>query len=326
MNSVHKAFQYIYKMQTVLITGGTGLIGQRLTKHLVKLGYRLIILTRDPDAKESSEKLKYAAWDVKNQTIDTAAIREADIIIHLAGAGVVDHRWTDKYKKEILSSRVDGGRLIIDSLKKIDNKVTTLISSSAIGWYDRDKGDGSVFMESDPPANDFLGTTCQAWEESVEGAAQLGVRVSKIRTGIVLSTDGGALPEFRKPMKFGIAGILGSGKQIISWIHIDDLCRIFIHAMQNQQMSGSYNATAPRPVSNKELTLKLGKMTRGNFIVPMHVPAFALKMIMGESSIEVLKSTTVSSEKIKQSGFTFLYPSIDAALQQLLAPEAKETN
>ncbi|RYD91475.1 MAG: TIGR01777 family protein, partial [Sphingobacteriales bacterium] len=249
--------------------------------------------------------------------IDVEALLRADYIIHLAGAGVVDKKWTAAYKKEILESRTLSSKLIIDTLSKHPHHVKALVSASATGWYGADKIKGHAFVETDPADKDFLGETCRLWEASVEPAEQLDIAVCKLRTGIVLSKEGGALAEFKKPLNFGVAGILGNGKQVISWIHIDDLCRMYIYAMENAAMRGSYNAVAPAPVTNKELTIKLAETIRGKFYIPMHVPAFVLKIMMGSRSEEVLKSTTVSAEKIKQQGFTFLYPSIDAALSNL---------
>ena len=304
-------------MQTVLITGGTGLIGNRLTEQLIKKGYKVIILTRSVKGKTNTESLQYAAWDIYKQTIDVVAVQTADMIIHLAGAGVVDKRWTPAYKKEILESRVLGSKLIIDTLKQHSNQVKAIIGSSAIGWYGADKEQGRPFVETDPNATDFLGETCFAWEHSISIAASMNIRVCKLRTGIVLSNEGGALVEFKNPIRFGIAAILSNGKQMISWIHIDDLCRMFIYAMENDRLNGSYNAVAPGPVSNKLLTLTLAKAMRGKFFIPVHVPAFVLKLVMGGSSIEVLKSTTVSNEKIKAAGFTFLYPSVESAIGEL---------
>ncbi|MBK5269766.1 MAG: DUF1731 domain-containing protein, partial [Bacteroidia bacterium] len=173
------------------------------------------------------------------------------------------------------------------------------------------------FEESDPPSDDFLGRTCQLWEKSLEPLIGMGKRLVKFRTGIVLSNEGGALPEFTKPLNFGIASILGSGKQIISWLHIEDLVRMYITAIENSDMEGVYNAVAPSPVSNKELVLQLAKIKRGNFFIPIHVPAFLLKLILGELSIEVLKSALVSCDKIHFTGFTFHHPSLKSALQQL---------
>ena len=306
-------------MQTVLITGGTGLVGRALTKHLSAKGYQIIILTRSPANKENNKYIRYAAWDIKKQEIDIDVFSSADFIVHLAGAGVVDKRWTEAYKKEIVESRTLSSKLLIDTLKNHTNKVKSIISASATGWYGPDKEPGKSFIETDKAYTDFLGHTCLLWEQSIEPAQLLGVRVCKLRTGIVLGNDGGALAEFKKPLKFGIAAILSSGKQIVSWIHIDDLCRMYIHAIENETMSGSYNTVAPLPVSNKQLTLILAKAMRGNFFVPMHVPSIVLKLMLGESSIEVLKSTTVSCEKIRATGFDFLYPSIDIAIKELLA-------
>ncbi len=307
-------------METILLTGGTGTIGKYLTAHLLKNGYKVIILTRQLSTGNSiNTGVSYASWNINENAIDTDALQKADHIIHLAGAGVADKRWSSKYKKEIQDSRTKSSALLIDAMMKTPNKIKTLISASAIGWYGPDDARSlqGGFTEDTLPNNDFLGETCRLWEESVDAAASLGKRVVKLRTGIVLSEHGGALEEFKKPLKFGTAAILGDGKQIVSWIHADDLCRMYIKAIQNPTLSGSYNAVAPEPVSNKTLTLQLAKTMRKNAFIPIHVPAFVLKVMLGESSIEVLKSCTVSCKKIKEAGFTFLYPSIEAALNEL---------
>ena len=315
-------------MQTILITGGTGTIGKALTKALLEKEYDVIILTRNIQDKElpgpyHTSRINYATWNIEKQTIDPDAITKADYIIHLAGAGVAEKRWTKKRKQEIINSRVDSGKLIVDSLKRIPNNVKAVISASAIGWYGTDplsagEGRGEAFEEDDPADETFLGTTCKQWEESIEPITRLGKRLVLLRTGIVLSNEGGALVEFIKPLRFGVATILGSGKQIISWIHIDDLVRIYITAIENSTMKGVYNAVAPQPVSNKELILQLAKIKRGRFFIPIHIPSFILKIGLGEMSIEVLKSARVSCSKIQVEGFTFLYPSLEAAFKQLL--------
>jgi len=306
-------------METVLITGGTGMIGKALTQALIERGFNVIILTRhiSNEQKPKNDKLSYAIWDVEKQTIDKNAFAKADYIIHLAGASVAEKRWTKKRKQEIVSSRVDSGKLIADSFKNIPNKVKTVISATAIGWYGPDKNDGKKFTEGDPSSNDFLGQTCKQWEGAIEPASFLGKRLVKLRIGIVLSNDGGAYPEFKKPLKFGFATILGNGKQIVSWIHIDDLVRAILFAMENEKMEGVYNAVAPHPVSNKELVLEITRMDRGKSYFPVHVPTFALKIRLGEMSIEVLKSATVSSEKIQHAGFIFQYPDLGSAISQL---------
>jgi uncharacterized protein len=304
-------------MPTILITGGTGLVGKALTASLVQRGYSVIILTRDTSGKQPGKNICYARWDVKKQEMDTSALQQADYIIHLAGAGVVDKKWTAAYKNEIVNSRTESSRLLIDSLKNNPNSVKAVISASAIGWYGADKDPVNLFTETGMADENFLGQTCKRWEESIEPAADLGKRIVKLRIGIVLSHEGGALAEFKKPLHFGVAAILGNGKQIVSWIHIDDLSRLFIYAIENESLQGSYNAVAPKPVSNKTLTLCLAKIMRGKFYIPVHVPVFILKIMMGQRSIEVLKSATVSCKKILDAGFTFNYETIERALNNL---------
>lgn len=316
-DTVSVSVLYLYAMQTVLITGGTGLIGNTLAKQLVARGYQVIILTRSPKDKQNNKSITYAAWDIKKQEINMEAVQSADFIIHLAGAAVVAKKWTESYKKEIVESRTLSSKLLIDTLKNNTNKVKAIINASAIGWYGEDREAGHYFVETDKASNDFLGQTCLLWEQSIEAAGPLGIRVCKLRTGIVLSNEGAALAAFKKPIRYGIAAILSSGKQIVSWIHIEDLCRIYVYAIEHEIMKGSFNAVAPGTVTNKQLMLTLARSLKGNFFIPMHVPGFILKILMGKRSIEVLKSTTVSCAKIKETGFTFLYPSIEAAIEKL---------
>lgn len=308
-------------MPAVLITGGTGLIGKNLTGHLINKGYQVIIVSRKPHNFSFNPMVTYAAWNINEQKIDGDSIAKTDYIINLAGAGVMEKKWSKEYKKEIVESRTKSSELIVKALKENTNNVNAIISASAIGWYGEDPKsfkNKNEFIETDPPDKKFLGETCMRWEESIEPVTQLNKRLVKLRTGIVLSNEGGALAEFKKPLRFGLAPIFGSGKQVLSWIHIDDLCRMFIYAIENENLSGSYNAVAPEPVNNKKLILNLARLMRGQFYIPLHVPQFLLKLILGERSIEILKSTTVSNEKIKATGFTFLYPSIDTALKELI--------
>ncbi len=309
------------QQQTILITGGTGLIGKALTKALLLKGYNVIILTRNAERMESGEGLQYAEWNIENQTIDINAIKQADYVIHLAGAGVADKRWTAKRKQEIQDSRTKSGSLLVKALQENTNKVKAVICASAIGWYGADRSSQILtgrndFEETVLAANDFLGQTCKLWEQSTDPLLQLNKRLVKLRIGIVLSNLGGALKEFKKPLRFGVATILGSGKQIISWIHIDDLVQLFIYALENEKMNGVYNAAAPHPVSNKEFIMAATK-ARGKFYIPVYVPSFALKLMLGEMSIEVLKSTTVSSRKVQDAGFFFNYADIETALRHL---------
>jgi uncharacterized protein (TIGR01777 family) len=304
-------------MATILITGGTGTIGKVLTKALVKKGYQVIILTRSRSV-QNEPGISYAVWDVNRQIIEREAVSKADHIIHLAGANVADKRWTETRKKEIADSRVKSAELLIRTLKETNNRVQSLISSSAIGWYGPDPvlPNPRPFIETDPADNSFLGQTCLQWENSLAPVIELGKRLVKIRTGIVIDKEAGVVKEFSKPLKFGLATILGSGRQIMSWIHVDDLVRMYIEAIENSTFEGAYNGVAPHPVSNKELVLALAR-TQNKFYIPVHVPAFVLKIVLGEMSIEVLKSATVSSKRIEQTGFMFQYPELKQALASL---------
>jgi uncharacterized protein (TIGR01777 family) len=306
-------------MATILITGGTGLIGKALSRALVDKGHKVIILSRQQNTSGTKGNPSYAHWDIEQQTIDKEAVASSDHIIHLAGAGVADKRWTNKRKKEIVESRVKSSELLIKALKEIPNNVRAVVSASAIGWYGADPviPNPRPFTEEDKADDGFLGQTCVQWERSIEPVRQAGKRLVKLRTGIVLSKEGGALEEFSKPLKFGMATILGSGNQIISWIHIDDLVRLYIKSIDDEKMDGVFNAVAPKPVSNKELILQLAKEIKGKFYIPLHVPSFALKMVMGEMSIEVLKSATVSCTKVQLADFTFVYPTVEASIASL---------
>jgi uncharacterized protein (TIGR01777 family) len=269
-------------MKTVLITGGTGLIGKALTALLISNGYEVIIFSRSARTSDT-KSVSYAVWDVNKGTIDIAAIQKSDYIIHLAGAGVADKRWTKKRKQEIVESRTKSGELLVKTLRENENKVKALISSTAIGWYGPDNNVSlkNGFKEDAPSYDDFLGNTCLQWEQSTRSLESFGKRLAYLRTGIVLSNDGGALKEFKRPVKFGIAAILGGGKQMISWIHIEDICRMYIYALENE-ISGVFNAVAPKPVSNKTLTLKLATKMKGSFFIPIHVPSFILKIVLAK--------------------------------------------
>jgi uncharacterized protein len=306
-------------MATILITGGTGTIGKALSKSLTAKQHEVIILTRHPRAGTSA--VSYAAWDPAKGSIDIAALQKADYIINLAGAGIADKRWTKARKQEIVDSRVQSGALLVKALQENENKVKAVISMSAIGWYGDDKNrnaDQSIFREGDPADKGFLGQTCVKWENAIKPVTALNKRLVIFRCGIVLSNDGGALTEFKKPVQAGLATIFGSGNQVTSWIHIDDLCRLFLFVIEKQTKNGEFNAVAPQPVSNKQFMLTLAKKMKGRFFIPIHVPAFLLKLILGEVSIEVLKSATVSSEKLVSGGFQFLFPTLDVALDNLL--------
>ena len=295
------------------------MIGTAITNKLISKGHEVIILTRDKSKYTNDSSLSFAEWDLEKQTIERAAIEKADHIINLAGAGVADKRWTEKRKQEIRDSRVKAGQVLVKSLNEIPNKVQSVINASAIGWYGPD-GQHRIerpFTETDHAFTDFLGSTCLQWQQSIEPVRELGKRLVIIRTGIVLAKKGGAFPEFVKPLKFGMATILGSGKQIVSWIHINDLVNIYIYAIENADMKGVFNAVAPHPVTNKDLILSIAR-ARKRFFIPVKVPSFVLKTVLGEMSVEVLKSATVSGRKVMDEGFQFQFSNIASAVQSLV--------
>lgn len=305
-------------MQTILITGGTGVVGQSLTNVLLAKGYQVIVMTRQK--KQSSRAhFSFAQWDLNKGWIDRAAIAAADYIIHLAGEGVADKRWTAARKKAILDSRVNSSALLVKALKENPNKVKAIVAASAIGWYgpDNEKSIQSGFVETDVVDSSFLGDTCRQWEESMHPVKALGIRLVTIRIGIVFNKMGGALAEFMKPAKLGAAAILGDGQQMVSWIHHQDLNRLMLFALEQEQVEGVYNAVAPDPVSNAILTKAIASRFH-TWAIPFNVPSFILKVMLGEMSVEVLKSAKVSASKILAAGFKFDYASMDEALDDLL--------
>ncbi len=294
----------------VLITGGTGLIGTRLAEMLIDSGYEVALLSREP-AKSHFRSFR---WDVEAGTIDEAAVPYADYIVSLAGASVADSKWTDERKREIMTSRLGGLALLTRELAKPGHHVQAVISASAVGIYG-DAGD-KLLTEETPPAlttNDFLVDVSNQWELAAAPIAALGIRTVIPRIGVVLSTQGGALPQIAKPMKLGAGAALGSGKQYMSWIHIDDLCRLFIAMLDDAQWQGTYNAVAPYPATNQAFTEVLADVLHRPLILPK-VPAFGLKLAMGEMSEIVLGSQRVSADKVLSQGFTYEYPELPAAL------------
>jgi uncharacterized protein (TIGR01777 family) len=305
-------------MQTILITGGTGMVGQSLTNFLLAKGYQVIVLTRQQKLS-SRAHFSFAQWDLNKGWIDPTAIAAADYIIHLAGEGVADKRWTAARKKAILDSRVNSSALLVKTLKENPNKVKAIVAASAIGWYgpDNEKSKQSGFVETDVVDSSFLGDTCQQWEDSMYPVKAMGIRLVTIRIGIVFNKMGGALAEFMKPAKLGAAAILGDGQQMVSWIHQQDLNRLMLFALESEQVAGVYNAVAPDPVNNAILTKAIARRFH-TWAIPFNVPSFILKIMLGEMSVEVLKSAKVSASKILAAGFSFDYASMDEALDDLL--------
>lgn len=307
-------------MQTVLITGGTGLVGTALARHLTRTGFNVIIFTRKPEQQNSRNGIEFAYWDPIKGVLDASAFSRADVIVNLAGAGVVDRKWTESYKKTIRESRVQACSLLVDALQKKAHQVKTVVSASAIGWYGPDKaGMSRLFQEGDAHSADFLGETCRDWEAAIDPVDGLGIRLVKLRFGIVLSKEGGALEAFMRPLHFGLAAVIGKGEQRLSWIGMKDLCRMICFCLFESELSGVYNAVAPNPVTNRLLNSVLGRVMRGKYFLRVNVPALLIRLMLGSRSVEVLKSTTVSAEKIQTAGFRFAYPQLEEALSAELS-------
>jgi len=297
-------------MANILITGGTGLVGTRLSEQLTNQGHKITHLSRNP---EHGARFKQYSWNISEKTIDSAAFENIDTIIHLAGAGVADSKWTDQRKKVILDSRVESTKLLFDKVKEYGVVLKSYITASAIGIYGSDTE--RLFVEDDNSANDFLAKVVVAWENSANLFKEI-TQVSKVRIGIVLAKDGGALKEIAKPIKLFAGAPLGSGDQWMSWIHVEDLAGIFQHIVQ-ENLSGVYNAVAPHPVTNKTLTKATAKELKKPLILP-NVPEFVMKLMLGEMSQIVLEGVKVSSNKIENAGYQFKFNKIDNAVKDLL--------
>ena len=301
-----------HKMSRVLITGGRGLVGQHLCGMLLDRGYEVAILSRraGPDSK-----IVHHTWNIDRNTVDREAINNSDFIIHLAGVNMGGKRWTKKRKSRIIDSRTKSAELIFNNIDSHHNKLKAFISASAIGYYGARTSE-QIFHETDPPAGDFLGQTCEQWETAADLFNGIGVRTVKIRTGIVLSKQGGALSKFKIPVQLGFGSAISHGRQYMPWIHLDDLCGIYIKALEDQTMTGAYNAVAPEHITNRGFTRKMARVLHKPFWFP-NIPAFIMKLFFGEMSVMLLSGSRISSEKIKAAGFTFQYPDLDGALYEL---------
>lgn len=300
--------------KTVLITGGTGLIGRKLTQLLLNEGYQVRYLSRRKDAYNQVEVFQ---WGIAKQYIDPQAFENLDYIVHLAGAGIADKRWTTNRKREILESRTLSSELLAQYLAEKRPNLKAFISASGISIYGHNTGNTILEEDASPNERDFLGKVSVAWEKSVDQVAALNIRTVKLRTGIVLSEEGGALPKLIQPIKWGAGAALGSGEQYMSWIHMEDLCRMYLFALENEQITGAYNAVGPRPVRNSEMTSVAAKVLNRPLLLP-NVPGIALNIMLGEVSDLVLGGNRVSSKKIEAAGFHFKYQDLQKTLENLL--------
>jgi uncharacterized protein len=297
-------------MNKVLITGGTGMVGKQLIELLQTKGYGIHVFSRNASVIKGT--ISYFQWNPQQGTYDSNALSGVSTIINLAGAGIADKRWSAARKKEILDSRVQCGHLITKALQETPNTVTTIIQASAMGWYGADvEQRQNGFIETDDAPNDFLGNTCKAWEASIDGVKALQKRLVILRIGIVLSQQGGMVKELKKPMSFGLVPIFGNGKQVVSWIHVADLCKMILFGIENN-VEGIYNAVSSEPIVQKVLSNQIAKALGKKIRLPFYIPSFLLKIALGEMSIEVLKSTTVNNNKIKKAGFQFEYPAVES--------------
>ncbi len=291
-------------MAKILITGGTGLVGSRLTEMLVKKRHEVVILSRNPSTKNEYK------WDISSKTIDEKVFSNLEYIIHLAGAGIADEKWTDKRKKIIIDSRVETANLLFDKVNELEIPLKGFISASGIGYYGATTSD-KIYKEDDNVGNDFLGEVCQKWENAAYQFETLKIPVTILRTGIVLSKNGGALEKMKTP----IISPLGTGKQYMPWIHIDDLCGIYINSIE-ENLKGIYNAVATEHHTSKTFSKALATSIKRPFI-GINVPSFMLKLMFGEMAIILLEGSRISSKKIKKSSYLFQFETLKKALGNL---------
>jgi uncharacterized protein (TIGR01777 family) len=298
------------KDKKVIITGGTGLVGKELSKKLTSLGYHVCHLSRS----KGNDYTTYQ-WNPSKGEIAPNALQDAHAIIHLAGAGVADHRWTKSYKKEIYESRIGATKLLFQEIKKHQIPLHKFVSASAIGIYGNDTT--YSVKEDDSAASNFLAQVCVDWERESSRINELNIPTCIIRVGVVLSSKGGFIKEVGKPIQYYAGTVLGSGKQMLSWIHINDLVNLFAAAVTRDSMKGIYNGVSPNPVSFHEITHKLAQRMNKPILLP-NVPEIALKIMMGEMYSMLIANQHVSAQKILNEGFEFQYPDIDSALANLV--------
>lgn len=299
------------EIKTVLITGGTGLVGTMLSQILTDQGYTVTHLSRNPT--QNTYKTFY--WNVKKNEIDEEAIKTADAIVHLAGAGVADKRWSKKWKEEIYKSRIDSTKLLLKNVESLRPDLTYFLSASAIGYYGWDSG-SELVDETSQKGEGFLADVVADWENEVKAFSSIGVKNGAVRVGIVLSDQGGALVEMGRPIKMGAGAPLGSGNQYMSWIHIGDLCGIFLHMLKSQTTE-IVNGVGPEAETNKNFTRKVAGQLKRPLWLP-NVPKFALRLIVGEMADILVGGNRVSSKKIEDLGYNFKFPTLELALRDLL--------
>jgi uncharacterized protein (TIGR01777 family) len=298
----------------VLITGATGVVGKEIVKLCLLKNIQVHYLTTDSSKLKQEENYKGFYWNPKQNEIDEACFKDVDAIIHLAGA-TISKRWTASYKKKILDSRVQVTKFLFESLKKQDHKVTEFIGASAIGLYP-DSLTNYYDETYKGVSQSFLGDVIWQWESAMDSFSVLGINVAKIRIGLVLAKDGGALPQIIKPIRFGVGAPFGSGQHWQSWIHINDLARLFLFVLKHQ-LEGVYNGVAPNSVTNVEFTKTIAKTLNRPLILP-NIPKNIMQLVLGEMHLLLFESQRVSSKKVEDLGFEFKYHHLQPALQDLI--------
>jgi hypothetical protein len=299
-------------MANVLISGGSGLIGKALSKLLIKNGHKVVHLGRKENL---TSDIKCFRWDLTKNWIDARAFENVDTIVNLAGAGIADKRWANERKKEILDSRVISSQLLIGEANKRLGQVKVFVGGSAIGFYGA-VTTGKMYAENDLPGNDYMADVCVKWENEYH-KLNTNIRKVIIRTGVVLSNEGGALPKLLTPIKFGVGAAIGSGKQVIPWIHINDIVSLFYEAICNESIIGIFNGVAPNPVNNLQLNQVIAKQLNKPFFLP-NVPSVMLKLMLGEMAVMVTEGSAISAEKTTHIPFQFQFPEIEGAIKDLL--------
>ncbi len=301
-------------MATILITGGSGLIGKALSKRLLSEGHSVRILSRTP---KTGSKIPEFFWNVEKQEIDDKAFDGIDHVVHLAGIGIADKRWTDKRKQEVIDSRVDSMKLITNTINKKAIQLESFVGASAVGIYGM-LTSNKIFTETDKGLPDFLSETCELWERSYDAVSINSNKTAIIRISVVLSKSGGALKRLLPLFKAGLGSAIGSGNQYMPWIHIDDLVSVFMDGLFKPDFKGVYNASASDHITNKLFSKELAKALHKPFFVP-NVPAFAMKLVFGEMANVLLLGSRVSDKKLINTGFNFKYPTLKEALNEIVS-------
>ena len=297
--------------QHILITGATGMIGKKLIAALLLNGHQVSILTRKP---VKIKDVQVFLWNVDKSEIDKNCLEGVHTIVHLAGAGIADQKWTRERKKQIIDSRVESTSLLYQTIKETSNQVKNFISSSASGYYGN-RGD-EILVEESAPGDGFLAECCILWEAAVDKGKEIGLRVVKFRTGFVLGKSGGGLTSLARPIKFFAGAALGTGKQWVPWIHVKDITAMYLNAIEDDTFNGAYNGCAPQPATNETLTKAVAKKLNRP-VWPINVPEIVLETILGKMAVVVTTSTNLSAQKVLDAGFKFEFTQLEDALKDI---------